>query len=260
MVKDGGFVSDTTYKLTWDGNGDFLRWSPFAPSYNGGGNTFVRENDNSATYSYYFILKNAQVAAFARKSTWTANCRLKGMVFGEIFKETGHSSDVYTMGSCDLTVMGESDGETLPNNSGYLITSTNGFNCPWFPWPSSIYSTSQIISSSGDVYFGNYGPRNNWTYSSFVSFDYTVVSNPVSEILSTNGGRWTPVYMAIGAADHDTYGVVPGDGFKGYIDTDLLRCVNPNYSYGQQLQGGDFVYLGGGFAIGWDADNEILLF
>jgi hypothetical protein len=36
--------------------------------------------------------------------------------------------------------------------------------------------------------------------------------------------------------------------------------VNPNYGYGQQLDGGNFVYLGGGFAIGWDPNNTILLF
>jgi len=260
MVKDGNFISDTTYKLIWDGNGDFLRWMPFVMNFQSTQYSFVIDNQSTATYSYYFILKNAQIAAFERMSTWSAGSRLKGFVFGEIFKETGHSSDIHTMGSCALNVATSDDSEIYQENVSYLINSTSGYNWPGYPWPNNFYSRSQIISSSGDVYFGCYGVLNNYSYASLVWIDSAIASDVTSDVTTSTGGRWTPLYMLIGASDHDTYGVVPGDGFKGYIDTDLLRGVNPNYSYGQQLQGGDFVYLGGGFAIGWDADNEILLF
>lgn len=260
MVKDGNFISDATYNYVWDGNGDFLRWTPFVMSYQSSQHTFVEDNTGTTTYSYYFVLKNAQIAIFERSSVWSANSRLKGMILGEIFKETGHLSDTHTMGSCSLSVTGTDDGETVfQTGSGYFINSTTGYNLITSPG-TGIMQYSQIISYSGNVFYGLYGTRGNYSYFTGIGLDTTIANSVVSSVITSPGGRWTPVYMYINAADHDTYGVVPGDGFKGYIDTDLLRGVNPNYSYGQQLQGGDFVYLGGGFAIGWDADNEILLF
>lgn len=258
MIRDGTFVTDATYNYVWDGNGVFLRWSPFSMSFQSGSATFASQNTVNSLYSFYFLLKNAQVVAFERSSSWTNNCRLKGMVLGEIFKETGHASDTYTMGCCALNAPGSSDSEIGELSNGYLINSTNGYGL--INISSSVYQGAQVIAADGTSYYGKYAPSNNTAYVSTVGLDTTVATDVISSVLTSPGGRWTPVYMYINAADHDTYGVVPGDGFKGYIDTDLLRGVNPNYSYGQQLQGGDFVYLGGGFAIGWDADNEILLF
>jgi len=113
-----------------------------------------------------------------------------------------------------------------------------------------------LLSSDGTPYFGNLTPNDSNTklYNAYLTLDQVVATSAVSE------NRWTPVGVYINAVDHNTYCVVPGDGFKGYIDTDLLRGVNPNYSYGQLLAGGDFVYLGCGFAIGWDSSNEVTLF
>ena len=50
--------------------------------------------------------------------------------------------------------------------------------------------------------------------------------------------------------DLTTYGIVPGDGFKGYLDTDLFRCALG--TYGQTFDNGNFICADGtyNFLIG----------
>lgn len=268
IVKDGGFTTDSTYSLVWNGQGQFIRWVPLDSGITAYNNfSFVYQNNASYVYSYYFLLKNAQVGIFGKSTGWTGNniYPLKGMILGEVFKETGHSSDSITFGSIGLNycTAGEITPMMTQSPYNYLIASIPGsvYQIPFSNSGNPYASQSQIFSADGTWYAGCLkNPSDSFSYASAIWYNTSVVGNNVSNTVSSPGGRWTPVYMYINAADHDTYCVVPGDGFKGYIDTDLLRGVNPNYSYGQQLQGGDFVYLGGGFAIGWDADNEILLF
>ena len=55
------------------------------------------------------------------------------------------------------------------------------------------------------------------------------------------------------SANPSETGVVQGDGFKGYLSTDVIRCVRADkFSRGQLFDGGQFVYVGGGIAIPWD--------
>ena len=63
----------------------------------------------------------------------------------------------------------------------------------------------------------------------------------------------------IASIDPQTYGVTKGNGMKGYADTDVFRAVYPQFSYGTLFDGGRFIYLGGGWAIGWDPSNTINL-
>lgn len=71
------------------------------------------------------------------------------------------------------------------------------------------------------------------------------------------------IFGAVGSyirsIDALTYGVSNGNGMKGYFDTDKFRIVYPEMTYGTLLDGGRFIYFGGGFAIGWDASNTITL-
>ena len=71
------------------------------------------------------------------------------------------------------------------------------------------------------------------------------------------------IFGAVGAyiqsIDALTYGVSNGNGMKGYFDTDKFRIVYPAMTSGTLLDGGRFIYFGGGFSIGWDASNTITL-
>ena len=53
--------------------------------------------------------------------------------------------------------------------------------------------------------------------------------------------------------DLNTFGVVPGDGFKGYIDPDILRCANGNF--GQMYDNGNLICCSYNLLIGWDSTN-----
>ena len=246
MIKDGTLIADSTYGYVWDGNGVFLRWCPFALNFSTTSSvvsTFAYKNESGVTYTIYALIKGQQVGIFERSSAWTTGARLKGVLLGEIFYMTGHSGDSYTMGSLGLSDnYKEENGDP---NSGYINASYGNTSF-------GNRGSSQILTSTGDCIPSVTGSA----CTCYVAFDTTQISRRISPITSTPGGRWTPVYMYADSGDHDIYGVVQGDGFKGYVDTNLLRGVSPYYSYGQILgENNDFCYLGGGFAIGWDSNN-----
>ena len=70
--------------------------------------------------------------------------------------------------------------------------------------------------------------------------------------------RWLAIGMTSVSENINTTGyVVPGDGMKGWIDTDMIRAVCPtglqtNYT----LDNGNFIYVGEGLMMGWSADND----
>ena len=70
--------------------------------------------------------------------------------------------------------------------------------------------------------------------------------------------RWLAIGMTSLSENINTSGyVVPGDGMKGWLDTDMIRAVCPtglqtNYT----LDNGNFIYVGNGLMMGWSADND----
>ena len=70
--------------------------------------------------------------------------------------------------------------------------------------------------------------------------------------------RWLAIGMTSLSENINTTGyVVPGDGMKGWLDTDMIRAVCPtglqtNYT----LDNGNFIYVGYGLMMGWSADND----
>lgn len=260
LIKDGTLTTNATYGYVWDGQGAFTKWTTFAAG-RVQNNSSVAVNSSSVSYNYYFILKNAQIIMLFRCSDWTYGCKFKGFITGELFSTTGHSTDTHTIGTVALS--NTINPETTEIYSDYLINASSS-RISLQPDTSSgteIPFQSSIITASGLAYAGAYCTQPySFIYQPYIGFDTSVIANNISSNVTSPGGRWTPCYMALRAANHDTYYVVPGDGFKGYLDTDLIRGVNPGYGYGQQLDGGNFVYLGGGFAIGWDPNNTVLLF
>lgn len=70
--------------------------------------------------------------------------------------------------------------------------------------------------------------------------------------------RWLAIGMTSVSENINNSGyVVPGDGMKGWLDTDMIRAVCPtglqtNYT----LDNGNFIYVGNGLMMGWSADND----
>lgn len=76
---------------------------------------------------------------------------------------------------------------------------------------------------------------------------------------STNATAFTAILIGVTTNDSQTYGVVPGNGYKGWLDTDFIRGIYYGLPYNTSLVGGKFIHLGGGLAIGWDPSNTVVL-
>ena len=286
VIKDGTFTYDSTYGYIPGDTGQFLKWMHFAPwaSANAIGSSagsFVWQNNSSFQYGYYALIKNDQVVVFYKSSEWnsyaSSTARLKGYMFGELFKETAHTNDlntfacIYLCTFVDVATVGEI-GNTLNGKAGStsgtsacsFINATNNNVTFWYNQTSSpFYSVnttcSQIFTASGSKLEGMNSNTNDRVQ---LKYDAYPVNDTVSTVQNNpGGGRWTPCFVYYFTGDQQTYGVVQGDSFKGYLDTDLIRGVNPNYTKGQTLgDNAEFLYLGGGFAIGWDASNTVTMF
>ena len=296
MIKDGSFTEDQTYGIIPGNSGQFLRWMTFNQNCSTNsvciGQSFAVENSSNELYSYYAVIKDAQIAIFCSRQGWnnsqTQHSGLKGYLAGELFSSTAHLSDTNTF-AC-LYLCSTATGNTYISTSygsnytdryteishpiagdstdagsksyGCLINapSTEGFRFIYYV-NSDNYSysstNSQIFTAAGDPLYGMYSYSKRWIA---LRFDTSQVDSYVSNTTASPGGRWTPCYVLYRCTDQDTYGIVQGDSFKGFVDTDLLRGVNCTYQYGQQLDGGNFIYLGGGFALGWDSSNTVSLF
>lgn len=81
------------------------------------------------------------------------------------------------------------------------------------------------------------------------------LSNKVFSSSGTGKSRWIPLAIASYSEDPTTYGIVSGDGFKGYLDTDLFRIAIS--TYGQKFDNGNFIAVTDSynFLMGWDPDN-----
>lgn len=153
-----------------------------------------------------------------------------------------------------------------------------------------IASTSKILSkhfyyntqSEAGDYYPNYTYNNFWqnitdTYNQFRSEDMfnaenkhlhssdghglfftsdsQLISNLISNSTISGFNRWVAISCGVMSPDPTTHYIVPGDGLKGYIDTNFLRRVDTSYSIGQTFDDGNFVYIGDGLAMGWDEHN-----
>lgn len=85
------------------------------------------------------------------------------------------------------------------------------------------------------------------------------ITSGIIDNIRTGKTLFGAIGFYISSIDPQTYGVTKGNGMKGYADTDVFRAVYPQFSYGTLFDGGRFIYLGGGWAIGWDPSNTINL-
>ena len=65
---------------------------------------------------------------------------------------------------------------------------------------------------------------------------------------------WSAFYIVIAADDLTTNGVIPGNGVKGILDTDLFRAGNPAFK--GLYANGQFTGMHEGLILGWDPSNS----
>ena len=205
-------------------------------------------NDTGVTFTgtYHLLSKGNVVVVVSKCSTYETKYR-RGYIVGEIFGTLAHDTDSgigCRFGAFELC--GYAVGQESQNISG----TSNVTGIPL----DSIYKVNKYSSS----------PRNqSMTFrradGSHVYGNQIVVLQDVNQLdtlICSNDGnsaRYVPFWMAESSLNPSETGVIPGDGFKGYLSTDIIRCVRADkFSRGQLFDGGNFVYVGGGIVIPWD--------
>lgn len=224
-----------------------------ASSYN------TARNAASGTYYTYGIFANDSLIGL---SADTGNNSTTPKLFvGKIFDTLLHESDNYKYGSFMIRLSPASGSATDASGSIiYFTTSTQ--------WAST---NLKSLGSSHPSYSTSYNSAcirkadGTWIDSDGSTYCVKMTVEGIEQLSpyvnATNAGksRWIPYVVGITAVDIDTYGVVPGDGMKGYLDTDLFRCAIG--TYGQQFDNGNFICIDAdnNFLIGWDPDNDPLV-
>lgn len=251
--------------------------------------SFVTENAQLTTYQIFFLLKNDEnfLTIFERKSSWDPG-KYKGFLFGELIKSFAHTSDTKSMVVFPLFNFNESPLKNKGYTSSFQpsdaseyaspSTSTTNSNDSYCNFGIMNQETSfltttyqrlnlnQIQNASGDVFFSYRNASSlvtGWASPVFVvSNSNQLTVGVVSDPNLSSGGRWCPFYSYIYSSDPTTLGVVENDGLKGYLDTDVLRAVTVGrYSQGATFGiNSEFIYIGGGIALGWDSSNTETLF
>jgi hypothetical protein len=266
--------------ITWDSTNGFhenadptdnpdaqwLKWMHFAMSTTSSYNkSFASGNVSNHLYTYYALLKDTQIGIFVKDNAWsTSNTNnMKGFVAGELFSTTAHSSDLHKLGCVyfnGLSSVAEAD-----SLSGYNILAnsvrTTGLGVEFFQegtYAVNCGNCSQIFKADGTMLSGVTAGTNERVQ---LRYDPYQAYNWCCNTVLSPGGRWTPCYVYYATQDQTANGIVSGDSFKGFIDTDLMRGVNPQTPLGQVLgANGEFIHIGGGFAIGWDPNNTVSFF
>lgn len=232
--------------------------------------SYVRSNKSNYNYTYCVLCDPYCViigGGFSTTYTTTSNIKF-GSCCGRIFKTLAHEEN------------------TVQARYGCFnfTDAYNAENCEFYK-----YFTSTIPSFSGNIdVFSNatlsinqYGNTDaNYTISNkfmmmFFACDGTPRFNTQNSLIRimpacfemftpilTNEGlsgqlRWCPFEVIIASPDLQTYGVISGDGLKGYLDTDLIRCANNQY--GRLYDNGEWIGVGSGILLKWDKDNTEML-
>lgn len=269
------WIEDTTYGIRIPNSALKITSFGVSSAYYNYVYSFVYQNSVNKVYTYYVLVKSGvnQMCLFERNSSWNNASLIKAILFGDIIKLNAHSVDNYITAciniSNNIVLEQTTSGLNQESEPPYTDTSTSSTNFGFINQETNYTTPSynnknqcQIFDATGKLYFGS---------KSLSEGKYTIIyaicnTNELSTYVClpniTGGSRWTPVEIFIYSSNPATMGVIEGDGFKGYLDTDIIRGVTiGQYSKGQLFgNDNDFIYVGGGIALGWDSNNTESIF
>lgn len=201
-------------------------------------NSLTANASGDVGYSYHFLTKGNVVIVVFRNTADEVQTHARGLVVGEVFASLAHNDDSgcgCRFGAFELA--GHSTSEQVAaHNSG--INVVTGFG-------RVAYSTSeQSQAATFRRADGSHVPSKNVVFYSDI--------NAVDSALCSSA-RYVPLWVGESSAAPAETGVVAGDGFKGFVSTDIIRMVHrSSYAKGQKMNGGEFVHIGNGVCIAWD--------
>jgi hypothetical protein len=125
---------------------------------------------------------------------------------------------------------------------------------------SDIFTAGSFTRANGTWFLGGESVGYAQWKTAFAVTDNFRLIDPSVHYTAANTIRWCPIALGILSMSSEMLrqgGVVPDDGLKGYLDTDLFRASN-EMTRGQMFDNGKFICLEDsiGLIIGWDSSNE----
>ena len=186
--------------------------------------------------------------------------RMKTFWMGEIFDTLAHpTEDTSRVAKYGIFSLG-----TNPNYNSFNTLSTgekvlNSRIQEKNYWPPnsdpSKYLAHVFANAAGEWIHGTYDAASAYRRPLYAQ---EALSASACTPITRGKARWLAIGMTSLSENINTSGyVVPGDGMKGWLDTDMIRAVCPtglqtNYT----LDNGNFIYVGNGLMMGWCPTND----
>lgn len=194
--------------------------------------------------TYHLLSKGNVVIVIAKSSKFDAKIR-RGFIVGEIFGTLAHSADSGI--GCRFGALELSGGTNIFRE--YVSTGT------WtgIPLDSDFYvNTYTSAPRPQSMAFSRADGSHVYGEQIAIMRDEEQLNTSICSY-SGSTARYVPFWMAEKSPNPSETGVITDDGFKGYLNTDIIRCVRSDkFSRGQLFDGGQFIYIGGGVVIAWD--------
>lgn len=186
--------------------------------------------------------------------------RMKSFWMGEIFDTLAHpTEDASRVSKYGIFSLGTNPNynsfNTLSTGETVLNSRIKGKN-DWSTYSNPAYKLAHVFANAaGEWIYGTYAAASALRYPLYAC---DALSASACTPITRGKARWLAIGMTSVSENINTSGyVVPGDGMKGWLDTDMIRAVCPtglqtNYT----LDNGNFIYVGNGLMMGWSAAND----
>ena len=186
--------------------------------------------------------------------------RMKSFWMGEIFDTLAHptedTSRVAKYGIFSLGTYSSYNSFNTLSTGEKVLNSRMREKSDWSKYSDPSYKLAHVFANAaGEWIHGTYSAASAYRLPLYAQ---DALSASACTPITRGKARWLAIGMTSCSENINTTGyVVPGDGMKGWLDTDMIRAVCPtglqtNYT----LDNGNFIYVGNGLMMGWSAAND----
>ena len=219
-----------------------------------GSSTSFHSNEIDVTYQMTIVSDGRRIIFDGTSS------RMKTFWMGAIFDTLAHpTEDTSRVAKYGIFSLGTSSSY---NSFNTLSTGERVLNSrirekgDWYRYNNPDYYLAHVFANAaGEWIHGTYDASSAYRLPLYAE---NALSASACTPITRGKARWLAIGMTSVSENINTTGyVVPGDGMKGWLDTDMIRAVCPtglqtNYT----LDNGNFIYVGNGLMMGWSADND----
>lgn len=228
------------------------------------GVSYCKSNKADTTYCWGVFATPYCIAIAASYSPFTtgtiSDCRFCfacGRVFGSLAHEESLPNSKYGVIQFTQSVgqANAESGQWKVNNLDFgdaneSTIGTVSFRSAYI----DIMTSSKVNFNSGSIINvqGNYLGFTSTSNIRVYPDNYLLMSRNVKQ--DDSNARWVPLVVGVASTNLENDGVIPGDGLKGFLDTDLFRCCRVPAN--NVLGGGKFYSMDKGLLVGWDPSND----